>query len=185
MQRPQPPAAPTADKDAPSDQAPPVIDSDSVPTEAEIASMQPSMSYASRVPSQQATQLQSQNAASQKVAESGIANMMRRPILQRGASGPAAPENGSAAGAAQARPGARAMGPGPLAGQPQSQTSNEIPGLGGFDSGDGMGQNMPKAKVSFVIKTELMHFGILRLHGCHARCVRFAITASAIRLSLR
>jgi hypothetical protein len=147
MQRPQPPAAPTVDKEASSEQTQPVIDSDGVPTEAEMAAMQPSMSYASRVPPQQAAHLQSQNAASQKAAESSVASMMRRPILQRGSSGPAAPENGSAAGTAQARPGARAMGPASVTGQPQSQPPQEMPGLGGFDSGDGMGQNLPKAKV--------------------------------------
>ncbi|KAJ9098330.1 hypothetical protein QFC19_006454 [Naganishia cerealis] len=148
MQRPQPPPAPTADKDSSSDHTEPIIDSDGAATDPEMSSLQPSMSYASRVPPQSQNQPQSQNAGpandgGKGVSESTISTLLRRPILQRGSSGPAAPDVGQGAGTGSARPGARAMGPGPGASQPQPQ---DVSGLGGFDSGDGMGGNLPKAK---------------------------------------
>lgn len=148
MQRPQPPAAPIAKPaDTTSDNAQPVVDSDRASTDAEIAAMQPSMSYASRVPPQN-QQAQAQVGAGDAPATTGP-TILRRPILQRGSSGPTAPEAppGAAAGG-PVRPGARSMGPGAGAVPNQGQAPPGMAGLAGFDGADGMGGALPKAKVS-------------------------------------
>lgn len=147
MQRPQPPAARTAKPaDTTLDTAQPVIDSDRASTDAEIAAMQPSMRYASRVPPQ--NQQGSAQVGAGDAPTAGGPTILRRPILQRGSSGPTAPEAppGAAAGG-PVRPGARSMGPGVGAVPNQGQAPPGMAGLAGVDGGDGMGGALPKAKV--------------------------------------
>lgn len=146
MQRPQPPAAPAPAKapDAPSETALPVVDSDRTTSDADIAAMQPSMSYASRVPPQNQGQGQ---AGAADAPKTNVPTLLRRPILQRGSSGPNAPEGPTAGG--PVRPGARSMGPAVGAAQNQ-QAPPGMAGLAGVDGGDGMGGALPKAKVSTI-----------------------------------
>ncbi|GHJ87632.1 hypothetical protein NliqN6_4034 [Naganishia liquefaciens] len=141
MQRPQPAPAPSKpDTDASSSGGVVVVvDSDSGAAQADLASLQPSTSYASRVPQH----VQSRTTGPGDGMASGISGgpqpqtttttttptttLLRRPTLVRGGSGPEAPEAG------QTRPTARTMG-------------NGQQGMGGEEGGEGAAGGMPKVK---------------------------------------
>jgi hypothetical protein len=157
MQRPQPPPVPVkTDTAGQSDSSQTVVDSDGGTPEGDLASMQPSTSYASRVPTQQTHGQTRNTAGSGDGIASGITSVkttgptiLRRPTLLRGNSGPDAPEGGATAGAAagQARATARTVGQAGAATAAQGQ----VPGMAGMDeSVDGLGA-MPKTKVRFPV----------------------------------
>lgn len=158
MQRPQPPPVPTkSDTAGQSESTQIVVDSDGgSPLEGDFASMQPSTSYASRVPPQTQNHAQSRTTGpgdgmASEISAGGSTGptLLRRPTLLRGNSGPDAPE-GSSAGAGQARPTARAMGPSGGVGVTSAQ--GQALGMRGIDDGvDAMGVPLPKAKVSLVL----------------------------------
>ncbi|KAI5451374.1 Factor arrest protein 11 [Naganishia albida] len=139
MQRPQPAPVPAKPSDPTPESSQPVVDSDRTTSDAEIAAMQPSMSYASRVPPQNQGQTQ---VGTGDTPKTNGPTLLRRPILQRGSSGPSAPE-GQAGG--PVRPGARSLGPAAGAAQTQ-QAPPGMAGLAGADGGDGLGGALPKAK---------------------------------------
>lgn len=148
MQRPQPAPVPAKPSDPTPESSQPVVDSDRTTSDAEIAAMQPSMSYASRVPPQNQGQTQVGTGDTPKM---NGPTLLRRPILQRGSSGPSAPE-GQAGG--PVRPGARSLGPAAGAAQTQ-QAPPGMAGLAGADGGDGLGGALPKAKVSTHLRARI------------------------------